>query len=42
MHGDGMYKKLADIDIATPENLSQVKKDITRTFTNYPAELKYL
>ena len=37
-----MYQKLADVKIATHENSSQIKKDITRTFTNYPATLKYL
>lgn len=42
MHGEGMYQKLACADIATKENVAQIKKDITRTFTNYPSTLEYL
>jgi hypothetical protein len=40
MHGEGMYQKLQDTSISNPQNIIQIKKDITRTFTNYPSNLK--
>ena len=42
MHGEGMYKKLADPSIANKNDEHRIRKDVGRTFTNYPASLKYL
>jgi hypothetical protein len=42
MHEEGLYKKLIDPSLCDPANLLQIKKDIGRTFTNYPQDLKYL
>ena len=42
MHAEGMYDKFLDESISNPQNVIQIKKDITRTFTNYPTSLKYL
>ena len=42
MHGDGMYKKLVDPSIANKNDEHRIRKDVGRTFTNYPSTLKYL
>lgn len=42
MHGEGMYQKLVDPSIANPADEHRIRKDIGRTFTNYPASLEYL
>jgi len=39
MHGEGMYQKLLDVSLANPIDESRIRKDITRTFTNYPVDL---
>ena len=41
-HGDKMYAKLCDKSIANPADEIRIRKDIARTFTNYPNNLKYL
>lgn len=42
MHGENMYQKLVDPSLADPKDEHRIRKDITRTFTNYPASLEYL
>lgn len=36
MHGEGMYIKLKDPSIANAEDVHRIKKDVNRTFNNYP------
>jgi len=42
MHGEGMYQKLLDPSLANPDDEIRIRKDIGRTFNNYPETLKYL
>jgi len=42
MHDEGIYQKLVDPSIANPHDEHRIRKDITRTFTNYPSSLKCL
>ena len=42
MHGENMYQKLVDPDLADKKDEHRIRKDIPRTFTNYPASLEYL
>ena len=37
-----MYKKLVDPSIANKNDEHRIRKDVGRTFTNYPSTLKYL
>ena len=41
-HGKGLYQKLLDETGANPADVHRIKKDIPRTFTNYPENLKEL
>jgi hypothetical protein len=42
MHGAGMYEKLCDVSIANKTDEHRIRKDIGRTFTNYPSSLEIL
>ena len=41
-HGEGLYKKLCDPLVANPQDEHRIKKDVGRTFTNYPTSLPIL
>lgn len=41
-HAKGMYQKLLDKSLTNKHDDHRIRKDITRTFTNYPSNLKYL
>jgi hypothetical protein len=42
IHDEGLYKKLCDPAIANKEDEDRIRKDIGRTFTNYPTSLPLL
>lgn len=42
MHGDNIYQKLADPAMANPQDELRIRKDVSRTFTNYPENLEYM
>ena len=41
-HDPGFYQKLLDPSLCNEQDEHRIRKDISRTFTNYPESLKYL